>query len=129
MSEHPSMPEPDEAALAAYADGRLDPEEQEAFEARLRSDPALAAALAHQRAGLAAITAATESVFAPLALRSRVEAMQRADAAPAKRRRRNWGWWPSAVLAGAALAAVAIVVAFSGGPATGEVLAAAVRPS
>ena len=122
------MSEADEAALAAYADGRLEPAEQQALEARLEAEPALAAALAHQRAGLVAITTAAESVSAPLALRSRVEAMQRGDAAPQRRRRRGWGWWPSAALAGAAVAAVAIVIAFSGGPATAEVLAAAVRP-
>ena len=82
-------------------------------------------------AGLAAITAAAGSVSAPMALRARVEAMQRGEATEAPRRererRRGWGWLPSAGLAGAALAAVAIVVAFSGGPATAEVLAAAVR--
>jgi hypothetical protein len=52
--------------------------------------------------------------------------MERGEKAP--RRRRGWGWLPSAGLAAAALAAVAIVIAFSGGPATAEVLAAAVRP-
>ena len=129
MTEHPPLSEPDEAALAAYVDGRLDPAERGALEARLASDPVLAAALEHQRAGLAAITTAAGSVSAPLALRSRIEAMQRGETAPRKRReRRGWGWLPSAGLAVAALAAVAIVIAFSGGPATSEVLAAAVRP-
>ena len=130
MTEHPPLPEADEAALAAYADGRLEPAERAALEARLASEPALAAALERQRAGLAAITTAAESVSAPLALRSRIEAMQRgeADAARRRRRARGWGWLPSAALAAAALAAVAIVVAFSGGPATAEVLAAASRP-
>jgi len=128
MTEHTPMSERDEAALAAYADGRLEPAEREAFEARLAAEPVLAAALEHQRAGLAAITTAVESVSAPLALRSRVEAMQRGGATPPKRRRRaGWGWLPSAGLAATALAAVAIVVAFSGGPATAEVLAAATR--
>jgi hypothetical protein len=121
------MSERDEAALAAYADGRLEPPERAAFEARLAAEPELAAALEHQRAGLAAITTAAESVSAPLALRSRVEAMQRGGATPRRRRRAGWGWLPSAGLAAAAVAAVAIVVAFSGGPATAEVLAAATR--
>jgi hypothetical protein len=130
MTEHPPLSEPDEAALAAYADGRLEPAERAELEARLASEPALAAALDQQRLGLAAITTAAGTVSAPLALRTRVEAMERGEtAAPRRRRerRRGWGWLPSAGLAAAALAAVAIVVAFSGGPATAEVLAAAVR--
>jgi hypothetical protein len=129
MSENPSLPEADEAALAAYVDGRMESSERTAFEARLVAEPELAAALEHQRAGLAAITTAAESVSAPLALRSRIETMQREGTAPRRRRRRRagWGWLPSAGLAVAALAAVAIVVAFSGGPATAEVLAAATR--
>ena len=122
------MPEADEAALAAYADGRLGPADRAELEARLGREPELAAALERQRAGLTAITTAAESVSAPLALRSRIEAMQREGAPPRRRLRApGWGWLPSAALATAALAAVAIVIAFSGGPATTEVLAAAVR--
>jgi anti-sigma factor RsiW len=124
------MSEADEAALAAYADGRLGPADRAELEARLEREPALAAALERQRAGLTAITTAAESVSAPLALRSRIEAMQRDGATPRRRRRaRGWGWLPGAALATAALAAVAIVIAFSGGPATSEVLAAATRPA
>jgi anti-sigma factor RsiW len=130
MTEHLPLSEPDEAALAAFVDGRLEPAEQAELEARLGREPALAAALERQRTGLAAITAAAGSVSAPLALRTSVEAMQRGDTEPKRRRerRRGWGWLPSAGLAAAAVAAVAIVVAFSGGPATAEVLAAAIRP-
>ena len=57
--------------------------------------------------------------------------MQRgdADAAPQRRRRRGWGWLPSAGARGRRRwPRVAIVIAFSGGPATAEVLAAAARP-
>ena len=132
MTADTPLPESDEAALAAYADGRLEPDERTALEARLEHEPVLAAALDRQRAGLTAITAAAESVSAPMALRARVEAMERGEATEAPRRRRRerrrgWGWLPSAGLAAAAVAAVAIVVAFSGGPATAEVLAAATR--
>ena len=129
MTEDAPLPESDEAALAAYADGRLEPAERAALEQRLPSDPALAAALERQRAGLSAITAAAESVSAPMALRARIEALERGETAPRRRRLRGWGWLPSAALAAAAVAAVAIVIAFSGGPATAEVLAAATRPA
>jgi hypothetical protein len=131
MTEHPPLSEPDEATLTAYVDGRLEPAERAEFEARLRAEPALAAALDQQRAGLSAITTAVESVSAPLALRARVEELQRGGGKvtrPKRERRRGWGWLPAAGLAAAAVAAVAIVIAFSGGPATAEVLAAAVRP-
>src|SRR3954454_12878597 len=131
MTDHPPLSEPDEAALTAYVDERLEAAERAEFEARLGDEPALAAALEQQRVGLSAISTAVESVSAPLALRARVEELQRGGgkvARPKRERRRGWGWLPGAGRAAAAVAAVAIVVAFSGGPATGEVLAAAVRP-
>jgi anti-sigma factor RsiW len=129
MTEPPPLSPADEAALAALADDRLSPDDRAELEARLLHEPALAAALAEQRAGLHAITAAAGSVSAPLALRSRVEALQREAAAP--RRRRSWPrirLLPAAGLGAAVAAALLIVVLAGSGPTVETVLAAAARP-
>ena len=129
MPEPPPLSQADEAALAALADDHLEPGARAALQARIRREPALAAAYEQQRAGLHAITAAAGAVSAPLALRSRVEAMQREAAAP--RRRRAWPrlrLLPAAGLATAAAAALLIVVLAGGGPTVDTVLAAATRP-
>ena len=128
MSEPYPLSEAEEADLAALADGRLDPDRREALEARMAAEPRLAAALDRQRAGLTAITAAAASVSAPLALRARIEEMQR-EPAP---RRRRWRLPPLQMLlpaAGlAAAAAVAVIVVLSGSaPSTESMLAAATR--
>ena len=130
MSDPSPISDTDAADLAALADGRLDPARREALEARLDAEPALAEALALQRRGLVAIAAAAGDVSAPLALRERIEAMQREAAAPRRRR----SWLPSLRLglpaAGLAAAAVAVIVvlATGGRPTVDAMLAAATRP-
>lgn len=127
------MPEPrplseiEEAQLAAFADGQLDEEERADLERRLASDADLARAYERQRAGIVTIAAAVDSVSAPLALRSRVEAMSRGEVKP--RRRFRWpSWTPAAAIATAAAVAVLAVVLIGGAPSTSDVLAAATRP-
>jgi hypothetical protein len=130
MPEPRPLSESEEAELAAFADGQLDAPQRADLERRLAQDAGLAHAYERQRAGMVAIVTATESVSAPLALRSRIEAMQRGEAAPRPRRRwrPSFGrWMPAAGLAAAA--AVALVVVLLGGPpSTSAMLAAATRP-
>src|SRR4051794_31984997 len=76
VAEHPpELSAEDEADLVAYVDGRLDAQGRARVEARAGAGPVYAAALARQREGHAAISRAAETTGAPLALRSRVEAM------------------------------------------------------
>jgi hypothetical protein len=128
MSEPRPLSEAEEADLTALADGRLEPARASEMEARVASDARLARALERQRAGLTAITAAAGSVSAPMALRARIEEMQR-EPAP----RRRWKMpqlrilLPAAGLAAAA--AIALIVVLAGGaPSTETILAAATRP-
>ena len=72
--------------LAALADGTLAPERRDAVLLRVEADPELAAALAGQRAALAAIRGAAQEP-APDALRSAVQAMAAQAAAPGARQR------------------------------------------
>ena len=124
--EPPPISEADEAALAALADGKLDPEREEALFARFTTEPALLEAYERQQRGLAAITAAAADVSAPLALRTRVAELER----PAPRERRRLPRFRLALIPAAGLAAaVAIVVLMtSGGPTVDSMLAAATRP-
>jgi hypothetical protein len=131
MSEPYPLSESDEADLAALADGRLDPARRAEVEARVEAEPELAAALARQRRGLIAIAAAAEDVSAPLALRVRIEAMQKEAAAPRRRgfRLPSLGrWLPAAGLAAAAAVAVLVVLVAGGGPSVDSMVAAALRP-
>lgn len=126
----PDLSPADEAALAAFADGRLDATERAELQARIDADPALAAALGRQRAALTLIIGAAEETSAPMALRARVEALQ---AQP----RRSWlgrlrdrmPALPVAALgtAAAAAAVVIAVVVSGGGPGIDDVLSAAAR--
>jgi hypothetical protein len=129
MPEPRPLSESEEAELAAFADGRLDPERRADVERRLVEDVELARAYERQRAGMVAIATAAESVSAPLALRSRIEAMQRGEA-PAKPRRRRLsiGRWMPAGIAVAAAAIALVVVLAGGAPSTSAMLAAATRP-
>jgi anti-sigma factor RsiW len=132
MSKNPPLSERDEADLAALADGRLDPARRAGLEQRADADPVLAGAMARQRAGLAAITAAAEGTSAPVALRTRVEAMQREAAAPRRSRVPRLPslgrWLPAAGLATAAALGLVFVLFLGGGPTADSVLAAAARP-
>ena len=124
----------DEAALVAYVDGNLDPDERGRVEARAAEDPSFAAALALQQQGRDAIVTASESAGAPLALRARVEAMaapgrRHGDRRPSARTRLGGIRWPGAGLVAGALAAVlAAIVLVGGGPGVEDVAAAAERP-
>jgi hypothetical protein len=88
---------PDEAELAALADGTLDPERRAALEARLAASPELAERLAEQERAVAYAMSAAAQVEAPPALRARIEARRGA--------RRAW-LPPGVALAGAAVAVV-----------------------
>ena len=133
MPEPRPLSEAEEADLAAFADGQLDAARRAEVEDRLTSDADLARAYERQRAGMVAIATAAESVSAPLALRSRVEAMQRGKPVPGARksRRRRFslgGWLPAAGMVAAVGIALVVVVLLGGAPSTQEMLAAATRP-
>lgn len=127
MPEPKPLSETEEAQLAAFADGQLEDAEREELERRLASDADLARAYERQRAGIVTIASAVESVSAPLALRARVEAMQRGEA-PARRRRFGLpAWLPIATIATVTAVAIAALVLIGGPPSTADMLAAATR--
>src|SRR4051794_6644838 len=129
MPEPRPLSESEEADLAAFADGQLDPARRAEVERRLVEDVDLARAYERQRAGMVAIATAAESVSAPLALRSRIEGMQRGDVPVKPRRRRlSLGRWLPAGIAAAAAAIALIVVLAGGATSTSAILAAATRP-
>ena len=117
------FPPEDEADLAALADGSLYGPRRAALEARLRSEPELAAALARQRAVVARLIATAPP--APLCLRVRVEKLETDKPVLARRR----PWRPAAALALAAVMAAFVVLLAAGGPAVEQVLAVAARPA
>ena len=127
------LSEDEEGELVAYVDGHLEPDRRAAVEARAASDPSYNAALVRQQAGRTAIATAAESTGAPLALRTRVEALsapgrRHGERRPSARTRLGGIRWPGAGLVAGALAAVlAAVVLIGGGPTVEDVAAAAVR--
>jgi hypothetical protein len=97
---------PDEAELAALADGSLAPERRAALEARVEASPELAERLAEQRRAVALAQAAAAEVEAPAGLRARVEAQRGARRGRAPRRL-------VLVTAAAGAAAVALALALT----------------
>jgi anti-sigma factor RsiW len=128
------LSEDEEGELVAYVDGHLEPDRRAAVEARAAADPSYNAALMRQQAGRNAIATAAESTGAPLALRTRVEALsapgrRHGERRPSARTRLGGIRWPGAGLVAGALAAVlAALVVAGGGPGIEDVAAAAVKP-
>ena len=123
MTEPETHLPPDlEAHLVALADGNLRFERRLDVEARVAAEPALAEALACQRAALAMLATAGV-VTVPPALRARVAELQR------RRRRRLRVWIPAFGAAMAAAAASVVLLVASGGPRVEDVITAALRPA
>ena len=113
---------PDEAELAALADGSLGPERRAALEEQFAASPELANRLAEQERFLALARSAAAEVEAPASLRARI----------GTQRRPHRSWAPRVALVGAAAtAAVAVAVGLavvrSGG--SGERFHAALGPT
>jgi Anti-sigma-K factor rskA len=105
---------PDEAELAALADGSLAPERRPALEARVEASSELAERLAEQRRAVALAQAAAAEVEAPAGLRARIEAQRGARRAPARRR------LVAVAAAGAAALAVALALTVFRSDSSGE---------
>jgi hypothetical protein len=112
MESTPSLNERELADLAALADGSLAPERRAEVEARVESDPELAALVEEQRSAVDLVRTAAADARAPLALRERVEADRQRLAPRARRRRRGLMGGLAAALA---VAALALVLALPGG--------------
>jgi anti-sigma factor RsiW len=132
--EPPDLTAEDEADLAAFVDGRLEPERRARVEARAAKDPAYKAALLHQEVGRNAVVTAAEATGAPLALKTRVEEMGAARGrrqgarGPSARTRLGGIRWPAAgVVVGAFAVVLAAIVIVGGGPGIEDVAAAAER--
>jgi anti-sigma factor RsiW len=129
MENHPpnELSERDRRDLAALADGQLTGRRAAAFEARVASEPELAAALARQRSASTTTRNAAAAVSAPASLRERVDAAPRARASSRRRR----ALVPAvAALAVAVLAAVLVLPSGTpGGPSVVEAAALAQRPA
>lgn len=117
------LPERDRRDLAALADGRLDDARAAALEARIRSEPALAAAFTRQREAKFAVARAAAAVEAPTRLRAKVAA-ERHKRAPRARR-------AGFAIAAGSLAAVllALALALPSGPTVVQAATVATRPA
>jgi hypothetical protein len=119
-------PEAQPEELAMLADGLLPPARAAQIEAQAAATPELAAGLAAQRRGLAALRSAAVEASgdgAPTALRARVEAARR----PAPRRRALLGGLAIGAAILAALAAFLLLPSGGGGPTVAEAAELATR--
>jgi anti-sigma factor RsiW len=130
----PELPPEDEADLVSFVDGHLDDDGRSRVEARAATDPDYRSALLRQQVGRDAVTSAAESTGAPLALKTRVEAMgaargrHKGEKRSGVRTRLGGLRWPAAgVVAGAVAVTLAIVVLVGGSPGIEDVAAAATR--
>jgi Anti-sigma-K factor rskA len=114
---------PDEAELAALADGSLAPERRAALEARVEASPELRERLAEQEHAVALARNAAAEVEAPAGLRARIEAQRAARRAPARRR------LVAIAATGAAALAVAVGLTVFRSGAAGERFHAALAPT
>ncbi|MEO8688983.1 MAG: hypothetical protein ABI611_12295 [Solirubrobacteraceae bacterium] len=131
----PELSPEDEADLVAFVDGHLDAEGRARVEARAATDPDYKSALVRQQVGRDAVTTAAESTGAPLALKTRVDAMgtargrHKGEQRSGVRTRLGGLRWPAAGLAAGAIAVtLAVVMLIGGGPVIEDVAAAAARP-
>jgi hypothetical protein len=116
------LPPAVEAELVALADGNLSPVRRLEAEARVAADPALADALAQQRAALSLLAGLTEP--APLELRRRVCELR------ARRRRIRLRRWLPIGFVGTATATATLMFLLAGGaPTVDDVVAVALRPA
>ena len=119
-------PEARPEELAALADGLLPPARAAQIEAQAAATPDLAAGLAAQRRGLAALRSAAAEASgdgAPTALRARVEAARR----PAPRRRALLGGLALGAAILAVLAVFLLLPSGTGGPTVAEAAGLATR--
>ena len=108
------LSEQDERDLVALADGRLQGRRREELEARIADSPELGAALARQRAALAAV--GQLDLRAPLGLRERIGSERSSPSTPVRRRRLAIGGAIAGAVAAVALATVLVLPSGTGGP-------------
>ena len=102
--------------LAALADGSLAPQRRAALEARVAASSELGERLAEQQRAVALARSAAAEVEAPMGLRARIDAQQRARPAPRQRRFVLIG---AAATAATAAAAVAVGLGVLGSSTSG----------
>jgi anti-sigma-K factor RskA len=113
-------------ALAALADGSLEPESRAALEERVAASPELADLLAEQQRAVALTQSAAAEVEAPAGLRARIDAQRDARRAPRSHRGIVLG---AAAAAATAAAAIVIGLAVFGSGTSGQRFEATLAPT